>query len=293
MSIILNLIVGKWVLLHIIEMGTKQVGLNMEHNETPQPDVAPIEGTKFRADFAIRVHVYINEYIRFADTKAALILTACGFIFSLALSQADKFGHTMTVAYNVSAGWFGIIVGLASLLTGAVLYTVINCILCVYPRLSSSGHSKIYFGDIAGGVPIDAKLTTEAKEELNELLNTYVGDVHAFSANQCVAEFCTHNFWLSRIAIKKFQLVQKATKGLCFVFTLSLLLSVAFTIVFFLDGNIKDRSPQSLTANSTQAITGAPRANNTLGLAHRNRLPLTSRTSTPQPQPIATTRSTP
>ncbi|MBV9468320.1 MAG: hypothetical protein JOZ57_03685 [Abitibacteriaceae bacterium] len=216
---------------------------------------------KLRFDFSVRVHTYVNDSIRFADTKAALILTACGFIFSFALSQADKFGQALAEAWQLSSWIFGLCIVIATCLGCAALYTIIHAILCVYPNLHSSGQSKVYFGDIAHPIPRQMIRQKGLNGQWQELQTHYVDAVQQITPDHCVNEFSAHNFWLSAIAVRKYLLVQRALKGLCFVFILTLALAISFTGVFAFSSGKPVVTPVVTVLPATSAVSPARRDN--------------------------------
>jgi hypothetical protein len=88
------------------------------------------------------IYKYINDQIRFADTKAAALLAANGVLTAAligVLKDKDAFFRSHTFVLLLAA------VGLLGLLASAGC-----CLMCIVPRLSTGGpRSLIFFDHIA------------------------------------------------------------------------------------------------------------------------------------------------
>ena len=148
------------------------------------------QSTADYSDFLWRVHAYINDYIKFADAKAAFIAAACSGVIG-ALVASTLFDSCFR---NSLSDWtimqFAGMLGLILLVISFGL-----SIATIQPRLwSKSGSGFIYWGSvIAHG---SAKDHTAA--------------VHQLTQRQMSEETAKHVFTLSMIADRKFKRVSWA-----------------------------------------------------------------------------------
>lgn len=90
------------------------------------------------------IHDSICSWIRFSDTKSAVILATNGVILSIIFSNITKFisliGTSQFLDNFIVTVTIGAFAGIGS---------IIFCILSLIPRTKSSSDSLIYFGNIA------------------------------------------------------------------------------------------------------------------------------------------------
>lgn len=149
---------------------------------------------KAKADFAWKVHSYISDYIRFADTKAGAIIAWCGGLIGILLASQTHHFFTET-SFTLSPDWKVTCLALVSFLAFALLGTgIVSAFMCIKPRLWSQEEIKehpkgyVYWEDVKAHGSADT-----FKKELGS-----VGE-GAF-ADMCAE----HTFVFSVIASKKY-----------------------------------------------------------------------------------------
>jgi|SRR5208337_832171 len=87
-------------------------------------------------EFIWKVHDYTNNYIRFADTKAALVIVvASGLTASLYAAQAHHYFRLSRLSLHAASGW-ATLLGVGSLLAFLCLGgSIFLAVLAVVPRL--------------------------------------------------------------------------------------------------------------------------------------------------------------
>lgn len=134
----------------------------------------------------------INEWIKFSDTKAGIIITIYSVILTILYSNAND---TYQI---VSSSW--IYISLTLLSAVVAIFSLFNCFRCLIPRVKNekSNHkSVIYFGHI----------TTEF--ESHETYEQYATDEFADDA-KFQKQIAEQIYTCSGIAQKKFKNVSQA-----------------------------------------------------------------------------------
>lgn len=137
--------------------------------------------------FQWSVHSYINEYIRYADTKAALVIAYAsamiGVLYARGLHKTftEHAIGTWSLRVYLSAGAF-------SLLAVSILLAACS----VAPRLSTHGDRGFVFWD-------DIRR--------HDSPDSYNGALCSLSSEDLTSQLSTHIFSLSGIAKNKFRLV--------------------------------------------------------------------------------------
>jgi hypothetical protein len=188
----------------------------------PEPGVEAINSynaTEAQYRFAADVHLYTVTQVQFAETKAALILGACSFLFAMPITQTETLGKLLQRWHSPAQNGLIVLGGLSLLLYLLLLFTVYYCVRCLFPNLSSSGGSKIYFGDIAGP-------QTVTKDQRQERLESYVGGIQHLVSSDMVREMAAHTFDLSTIVLRKYHFLQRAVIGLSVILFLCLIIGL-------------------------------------------------------------------
>ncbi len=180
----------------------------------PQP-AATADDERARHEFVVERLEYVNKYIQFADTKAALILTGCSFLFALPLTRAEELAKLLRRTHGFTNPYFLVLV---VFLQAALIFTVVHCAACIYPRIW--GASNVAFPGIAG--PARAS-DAQRKSRLAGFI-AYVKQLQPAQTTEALAE---HLFWISTIAVRKYVHVQRATIGLSLVLFGSITTAVA------------------------------------------------------------------
>jgi hypothetical protein len=142
--------------------------------------------------FAEKTNTYLTEYIKFADAKAAAILTVLGIVGGVTAAAAKPIllasRQASVVAQIAAIGTAGAVLLAATLATW-------HCLGALSPRTDSAAKSLHSFPDIALEDPdaYSAKIISAEREEL-------------------VRAFCLHNVTLSRIARSKYAAISSATR---------------------------------------------------------------------------------
>jgi hypothetical protein len=150
---------------------------------------------KAKSEFAWRVHSYISDYIRFADTKAGAIIAWCGGLIGILLAAQAHHNFTKTSFTLTDPEWLTTGIAAVTLLAFLLLAAgVISAFMCIKPRLWShegmKGHPKgyVYWEDVKAHVSADI-----FKRELGSIGVGGFGDMCA-----------EHTFVLAAIASKKY-----------------------------------------------------------------------------------------
>jgi hypothetical protein len=193
---------------------------------------------RYRFDFITQVHNHVNESIRFADTKAFIIITVCAYLLVLPLTKTEDWGRL--IQQTKGWGYYVLFIGLGILLYGSIICAAICCLLCVLPRFNERDLklSKIFFRDIANydsnskpeSVPklirilrLSLRDTTDYPENKDYLTGRslspdgkrcYVVEVRKIPTDDAIHELAEHTCRLSKIASTKHEWIQSATRWL-------------------------------------------------------------------------------
>jgi len=140
--------------------------------------------------FLWEVHKYTNEYIRFADTKAAFIVGACSaLIGSLVASSIFDGCFKSSLCQWTSLQWTGA-VGLLLLATSLGF-----CLAAIRPRLwNNTSIGFIFWGSITG----------------HGRAQSFTRAVHGLSAHERSSAISDHLFMLATIVRRKYMHVDRA-----------------------------------------------------------------------------------
>lgn len=140
--------------------------------------------------FLWEVHRYTNEYIRFADTKAAFIAGA-----SMALIGALVASSSLDSSFEITPSLWSKVQWLAALGLVLLVAALILSIFAIRPRLRKhSTAGFIYWGSIAG----------------HGSATQYTEQVRALSARGRALAVSDHLFILATIAERKYAYVDRA-----------------------------------------------------------------------------------
>jgi len=143
--------------------------------------------------FLWNVHSYINEYIRFADTKAALVIA---YGSALAGVFYAKGLHKAPLACPINR-WDERL-ALSALAIGLVLTSVLVAVIAIMPQLRSSGRKGIVFwNDIVAHKNSDG----------------YHGAVAGLPPQELLRQLSRHVYFLSVIARRKYVLTRVSMIG--------------------------------------------------------------------------------
>lgn len=156
---------------------------------------APVHASKDegKLDFLWEVHKYTNEYIHFADTKAAFIAGVDAALIGTAVSTSlfDSCFRQTPCHWPVAV-WLGIV--------GVILLalSIGFCVSTIIPRLRHNAtHGFIYWDSIvAHGSP-----------------QTFREAFVALSSDGILAELANHIFVLGTISKRKYRFVREAVRS--------------------------------------------------------------------------------
>lgn len=153
-----------------------------------------------RAEFAWNAHSYVNEYIRFADTKAQLVI---GWVSAMVAALA-------AAGYNRHFSWT--FVGVISV-TGIslLLCAFIFAFLTVFPRLSTERPRGFLFWRSISHFRCKEDFVAQVKTCTTEKLNDELYG-HLFE----VSRVCDAKYWWVRLSIA-FAFVGSLVSGVAFL----------------------------------------------------------------------------
>lgn len=151
----------------------------------------PVESFSGQNESLWRTHAYINEYIRFSDTKAAAVIAIAGGMLGLLFSsKVHRFFVTPASNDHWSLPWLS--VAAFVLLVGAA----VSGMLCVWPRLRShQPKGFIFFGGIAEHPSQESFCAAFRAQHDEALLEHLAHHVHA------LATICQRKYLLVSISI--------------------------------------------------------------------------------------------
>lgn len=190
------------------------------HTETVLAPIV-VDSVSTRFEFILRVHGYADEQVRYAEAKSALIWGTCSFLLSVPLARPE--GLAEVFLHASAPARFGLIV-LGLLLSALLVFTIAQCVRCIFPYLGSFGDSKVYVGDIAG----PSHLTPIQRRERQQ---AYVEAIASLTDDEATRAMAGHVFELSAVAMRKHYLVQRALKGLLAVFLLCLVIGLYCSVL--------------------------------------------------------------
>jgi uncharacterized membrane protein YjjB (DUF3815 family) len=165
-------------------------------NMSTQPaDTQPVQtiaivGEARREEFSWKTHSYLNEQIRFIDTKSAFVAAlSTGLIGALYSEHVQAHFTKASISAWTWAGWAAIAAFI--MLTAAVLMALIS----VAPRLRSYQHlTYIYWGGIAAHASHKAfyvQFRSEPMEALSEHLGHHVYTLATICRDKCTWLRCS------------------------------------------------------------------------------------------------------
>ncbi len=156
---------------------------------------------KAKAEFAWKVHSYISDYIRLADTKAGAIIAWCGGLIGILLASQTHHLFTETSVSFTGLAWQTTFMAFVSLLAFIFLGAgIVAAFMCIKPRLWSQEGMKehpkgyVYWEDVKSHRTAD-----NFKKEFGSVGVGGLGDMCA-----------EHTFVLAVIASKKFWWVDRS-----------------------------------------------------------------------------------
>jgi hypothetical protein len=154
--------------------------------EHPHPQEIKVPSSPH--EFLWKTHSYINEYIRFSDTKAGFVITLSGALLGALFSTK---AHELFIKSEVSRWSWLSWCSCASFLTSAM--AVLLGIVAIRPRLwSHTDHAFIYWGGIAKHTSMEA-FTREYKQLPDDCLLEHLVH-HVFELSTvCARKY----FWVS------------------------------------------------------------------------------------------------
>lgn len=155
------------------------------------------QGQESEHAFLLHVHTYINDYIRFADTKAVFILGATGGIMVWLLSKIDSIPADGPM-------WPTAILLIPGLPLG---FSFTFAMQCVFPRLGSSKRKGLVFWE---------SIYNTGREQ-------YLVQVQSLVDTETRREIAEHTWDLAQVALKKYSNVSDAGRFFLFGFWLTVL----------------------------------------------------------------------
>jgi hypothetical protein len=140
------------------------------------PDTASLT-QKEQLDFSWNVHKYLNDYIRFADTKAALVVLVCT---SMLGAMFVKGMHTQITAVPLKEqGFVGLLIifGYLGLLAGIVL-----AIFVINPRLPGNANRGLIFWEDIKAITRDEYLKVIRSSTSRDFADHIAGHVFTLSS---------------------------------------------------------------------------------------------------------------
>lgn len=156
-----------------------------------------------KADFNKQEMTYIQDSIKFADTKAGALLGMDGLITKLAFDEIRSESGTL---YRIgdSLGLFNLtllIVGVVFLLAGIVL-----AIFVVFPRSSSKLHKGFIFWENVAEYKSAKEYTNEFMNLPEDEIDRKIAEENYYLATTATRKYqvLRHGFWVSSIGVSLF-----------------------------------------------------------------------------------------
>jgi len=148
------------------------------------------EQTKDRVEFLWKVHSYTNDYIKFADTKAAFIITAVGGLIAALVSTGifDNL-HRLSIGNWSAICWFA----LASM--ALLVASFVFSLAVITPRLHSSTKLGLIFWN-------------HIKRHGDS--NRFTKSINSQSAEQIESEVSRHVYDLAAVCSTKYRWIKIA-----------------------------------------------------------------------------------
>jgi len=175
------------------------------------------EGKLSKDQYSHETNKYINEYIKFADTKAATLLTflgvSLGATFSLLKHTLNKINELTTPNLDIV---FIVILGIVLFLITLFSIKAINSIfLTIKPNYEKTDKSLNSFPDLSE-MKFDDYV--KALEELDD-------------SNTAYKEYAKHNIQLSKISMSKYSNLEDAISSFkIFIYTLVALFLISVIV---------------------------------------------------------------
>ncbi len=148
----------------------------------------PVDWAKGRREFANFVHLYIRDFIKFADQKAAFVFAAASAIIAFLVKREAHKALLVPISTRGMSDWFASLSFLFVALSGVLsLYVVL-------PRLRNKGKGLIYWKGITS-------LGGSAK---------YIADVEELSDEGLTRSVFEHCYELAEIADHKYEVLKWA-----------------------------------------------------------------------------------
>ena len=154
-----------------------------------KPEGSREQWSDTHSQFAYFLHLYIRDFIKFADQKAAFILAVASAILAFLVKQGAQKSLLAPIGNRNFSDWSAFFACL--LISSASLLAL----LVVLPRLSGKGTGIVYWGAFlqSGG----ASVYKETLQRLDE--------------NRLVSAIFEHCYELAEIADRKYELLKWAT----------------------------------------------------------------------------------
>jgi len=171
-------------------------------------NVETVGTTMTKTENLWKTYEAINQFIRFADTKATAILAVNGVIAGFYFSNT---GTVQTILEQKPLAFIPLAVAMTS-----IVISVVFCAYCIIPRLKmNKSNCLIFFFDIAKNYPTARDYEKAIKEEISdEKIEKYLAD----------------QIWVnSKIAVKKYLAVDLST----ILFVVTVIASIVFVFMAF------------------------------------------------------------
>jgi hypothetical protein len=146
---------------------------------------------KDRLDFLWKVHGYTNDYIRFADTKAAFVAaTVVALIGAVVASRAFDSLSQMPLASWPHRAWW------AAIALAALLLSFMLVLFAIRPRLHSDVPKGFIFWDSVVGHPTDLAFAAESARLTADEMELNVSR-HIYT----LAGICKRKYYWTNLAI--------------------------------------------------------------------------------------------
>lgn len=160
-------------------------------------------------EYLLKVNDYLNDSIRFADTKAEVLLTIVSLVGGCTAATAP----TVLAAGRSSMVLLGAMLVLALMMGVSVLGAICATTVALGPRLEQSVRSLRSF-------PVSARMDPKL----------YVQEVTSLDPTQMAHDVASHNASLSRIAQKKFDALALATRSVGIAIVSASLFAMAYVV---------------------------------------------------------------